>query len=127
MLKHFVVASRSRDALRCAVVAAPHRRLAALAFAFAASMGLVVGCYHGFDVEDKEPPPGHPGGTCLPAGCYDAGVCHPQENVCLDPADPCKGIYCGGHGTCGIDIDTNYPFCSCDPGYSNDPYAYFCS
>lgn len=90
------------------------------------TLGLALGCYHGFDVEEKQPPPGHAGGTCLDQGCYNAGVCYVEENVCLDPADPCKGIYCGGHGTCGVDLDTNYPFCSCDGGYANEPYAYFC-
>jgi hypothetical protein len=98
------------------------RRLVASVLA----LGLALGCYQGFDVEDKEPPPGHPGGTCLNQGCYGAGQCYVQENVCLDPADPCKGIYCGGSGTCGIDLDTNYPFCNCDAGYTNQPYAYYC-
>lgn len=128
------MATRGADGLRCAVVGTPLAKLwdsrypqarsglAAIVFA----LGLVFGCYHGFDVEDKQPPPGHPGGTCLNQGCYNAGVCHVQEDVCLDPVDPCKGIYCAGYGACGIDLDTNYPFCSCDPGYTNDPYAYFC-
>jgi hypothetical protein len=117
------VATRGLDALPCAVVAIPHAKLLAVGVL---TLGLAFGCYHGFDVEDKEPPPGHVGGTCLPEGCYQGGQCYVEENVCLDPTDPCKGIYCGGHGTCGIDLDTNYPFCNCDAGYTNEPYAYFC-
>jgi hypothetical protein len=120
------VASRGPDALRCAVVVAPLAKLQAAPTAIVLALGLVLGCYQGFDVEDKEPPPGHPGGTCLNENCYDPGACYVEENVCIDPADPCKGIYCAGHGTCGIDIDTNHPFCSCDAGYTNEPYAYFC-
>ena len=97
-----------------------------LAYCLALGVAAVFGCYRGFDVEDKQPPPGHAGGTCLQGGCYNGVQCYAEENICLDPADPCKGIYCGGNGSCGIDIDTNYPFCACDPGYTNEPYAYFC-
>jgi hypothetical protein len=85
------------------------------------------GCYHGFDVEDKQPPPGYPGGKCLPAGCYDAVECYMDENICIEPTNPCKGIYCAGFGTCGVDLDTNLPFCQCDPGYTNEVYAYYCT
>lgn len=90
------------------------------------AFGLLIGCYHGFELEDKEPPPGHAGGTCLPPGCYNGALCYDVENVCVHPQDPCKGFYCGGNGTCGVDLDTNLPVCTCDPGYTNEPYAYFC-
>jgi hypothetical protein len=104
------------------------RALVALALI---SSGLGVGlggCYRGFDVEDKEPPLGHPGGSCVQkTQCYQPNVCMTEHEVCYDPMDPCKGIYCGGNGTCGIDIDTNLPFCSCDVGYTNATYAYFCT
>ena len=33
------------------------------------------------------------------------------EGVCIDPLDPCKGIYCAGYGTCAIDFDTNINRC----------------
>lgn len=86
------------------------------------------GCYRGFDVEDKEPPPGHAGGSCVLDGdCYAPYACIADEDVCYDPTDPCKGIYCSGHGTCGFDMNTGYPFCSCDAGYTNEVYAYFCT
>ena len=83
-------------------------------------------CYRGYDLEDKEPPPGHAGGACLMQGCYDMGQCYEDEQICYDPADPCKGIYCGGNGVCGVDIDTGLPFCQCDPGFSNETYAFYC-
>jgi hypothetical protein len=91
------------------------------------SLGLGLGCYHGFDVEDKQPPAGYPGGQCMGGACYGTTECVADENVCIDPADPCKGIYCGGNGACGLDLDTNLPFCTCDPGYTNEIYAYFCT
>jgi hypothetical protein len=111
-----------------AVVATPLAKLTKLTPGLVPGLvlALVFGCYHGFDVEEKEPPPGHPGGTCLPEGCYGANECYAEEDVCLDPVDPCKGIYCAGFGSCGVDLDTNRPFCSCDSGYTNEPYAYFC-
>jgi len=84
------------------------------------------GCYRGFDVEDKQPPPGYPGGACLLDGCYQPATCLADEDVCIDPNEPCKGIYCSGNGTCGIDMATDRPFCSCDPGFTDEPYAYFC-
>ena len=99
--------------------------LALLAVA-ALTVMVAPGCYRGFDVEDKQPPPGHPGGECLAGECYLPTACIVDEQVCYDPSEPCKGIYCGGNGTCGIDMETNLPFCSCDPGFSNEPYAYFC-
>jgi hypothetical protein len=93
---------------------------------FVGSVG-VGGCYHGFDVEDKQPPPGHAGGSCVLDDCYQPYACISAEQVCYDPLDPCKGIYCSGHGTCVFDMGANLPVCSCDVGYSNDPYAYFCT
>jgi hypothetical protein len=96
------------------------RTLAALVLA------ALAGCFHGFDVEDKEPPPGYPGGSCVAEDCYPPADCITDENVCYDTTDPCKGIYCGGHGTCGFDMDTQLPFCSCDLNYTNEPYAYYC-
>jgi hypothetical protein len=101
------------------------RTLAALVLAALTGAGFG-GCFHGFDVEDKEPPPGHPGGACVTGGCYVPSVCITDEDVCYDPMDPCKGIYCGGHGTCGLDMATQLPFCSCDLNYTNEPYAYYC-
>ncbi len=89
-------------------------------------LGLGLGCYHGFDLEDKEPPPGHAGGVCIQGACYDEVDCYEAFDICYDPGDPCKGIYCGGHGTCGIDADTDMPFCVCDPGYTNEVYPFFC-
>jgi hypothetical protein len=98
-----------------------------LALLLGTLVGLVSGCFSGYDLEDKEPPPGFPGGICLPEGCYGAVECLTSEDVCIDPTDPCKGIYCGGNGTCAIDLQNdNLPFCVCDPGYTNEMYAFFC-
>jgi hypothetical protein len=86
-----------------------------------------VGCYQGFDIEEKEPPPGYPGGSCSVGACNQAVQCLAEEQICIDPMDPCKGIYCGGNGTCGLDLDTSMPFCTCDPGYTNASFAFFCT
>ncbi|PRP93636.1 hypothetical protein [Enhygromyxa salina] len=87
-----------------------------------------VGCYRGFDVEDKQPPPGYPGGSCLVgSGCNQGAQCLAEAQVCIDPLDPCKGIYCGGNGSCSFDLDTNAPFCACDPGFTNESFAFFCT
>ncbi|HLT37365.1 MAG TPA: hypothetical protein VK034_13825 [Enhygromyxa sp.] len=100
---------------------------------FAIALGALIGagfagCYRGFDVEDKQPPPGYPGGACvLGTDCYQPNLCIAEHEVCYDPTDPCKGIYCSGHGTCGFDMNTSLPFCSCDPGFNNETYAYFCT
>jgi hypothetical protein len=102
------------------------RTLVALALGALTSAGFG-GCYRGFDVEDKQPPPGHPGGACVLDDCYDPAACMTDHDVCYDPLDPCKGIYCAGHGACGLDMSTNRPFCSCDVGYTNEVYAYFCT
>jgi hypothetical protein len=59
--------------------------------------------------------------------CYLPAVCIDEHEVCHDPFDPCKGIYCSGNGTCGVDMATSLPFCVCDPGYTNQAYAYFCT
>jgi len=115
-------------------VADPHREskrgrrwpwvFVALALAFGLGS---LGCFEGFDLEDKEPPPGYAGGVCLPQGCYEAVECLVEHDICVDPADPCRGIYCGGNGTCTIDMTKgNQPLCVCDVGFSNETYAYFC-
>jgi hypothetical protein len=106
-------------------------KLAVLAFAALTALPILsitasVGCYRGFDVEDKQPPPGHPGGQCLLGGCFLPTACMEDEQVCYDPNEPCKGIYCSGNGTCAIDMSTNLPVCTCDLGFTNQTYAYFC-
>jgi hypothetical protein len=85
------------------------------------------GCYRGSELEFKQPPPGHAGGQCIGGECYGQYACITDESVCYDPADPCKGIYCSGYGTCALDIDTNIPVCVCDPGFDNELFAYFCT
>lgn len=102
------------------------RTLAAFALAALTGAGFG-GCYRGFEIEDKQPPPGHAGGSCVNDGCYLPYACILDHQICYEPTDPCKGIYCGGHGTCGLDMATNLPFCSCDLGYENQAYAYFCT
>ncbi|MCA9684684.1 MAG: hypothetical protein KC431_29950 [Myxococcales bacterium] len=103
-------------------------RLGRTGRAWIAAAAFAVGCFHGYDLEDKEPPPGYPGGTCVPgAGCRLPSVCYEEFGICYDQNDPCKGIYCGGNGTCTIDMaNQNRPLCVCDPGYSNDAFAFFC-
>ena len=101
------------------------RRL--LALLLTTSLGAALGgCYSGFDVEDKEPPPGYPGGVCYNDACQPGATCHEDEQVCVDLVDPCKGFYCGGAGLCTVDLDTFLPVCTCDAGYSNEMYAYYC-
>lgn len=102
-------------------------RLSVIALVASFALGSLAGCYRGYDVEDKQPPPGYAGGQCNAGQCYDGSMCLAGESVCFDPLDPCKGIYCGGNGTCGVDLDTSLPFCACDPGYANEPYAFFCT
>jgi hypothetical protein len=112
-------------------VALPHRSqrglgLGLFGMMMLASLGL--GCFTGYDLEDKQAPPGYAGGICLPQGCYDAVECLTEHDVCFDPAEPCRGIYCGGHGTCTIDMNNDdQPLCVCDPGYTNEVYAFFCT
>jgi len=96
-----------------------------------ALLGLLVllclpACYRGGERE-KEPPPGYPGGFCLaPSGtCYDGACDIPGGAYCYDPADPCRGIFCGGNGSCLPNAEAK-PTCACDPGYSNATYALFC-
>lgn len=86
------------------------------------------GCYTGGELEDKEPPPGYPGGFCLApeATCNSGLVCF-DDSICYDPAEPCKGVFCGGNGVCVIDVDDGAPRCMCDPGYTNETYSHFCS
>ncbi len=93
----------------------------------AALLGAGYGCYRGFDIEDKQPPPGHAGGSCVLDDCYEPYACIVDDQVCYDPLDPCKGIYCAGYGTCVLDMDTNQPACVCEPGFTNEVYAYFCT
>lgn len=96
------------------------------ALAVGLALGAVGACYRGGDLDEKEPPPGEIGGACIEGLC-NAGMCvHGQ--ICYDPQDPCKGIYCGGNGTCFQDLDNlNTPVCVCDAGYQNETYAYFCT
>jgi hypothetical protein len=104
---------------------AARRRWPWLLLMLVTSSGLA--CFHGFDLEDKQPRPGYAGGVCLPDGCYDAVECLVEENICVDPFDPCRGVYCGGNGTCAIDMtNDNQPLCVCDPGTTNTQFAYFC-
>lgn len=108
-------------------MSAPQRAARTWLALLSLALGSASACFTGYDLEDKEPPPGFPGGVCLPEGCYGAVECMVEEDVCIDPVDPCKGVYCGGHGTCAIDMTMgNQPFCVCDPGYSNETYAFFC-
>ena len=38
----------------------------------------------------------------------------------------CRGVLCGGHGTCSKDKETKLPVCTCEPGYGNFEYALIC-
>lgn len=96
--------------------------------AFSALAGtLTLGaCYRGGERE-KEPPVGYPGGFCLApnATCHD-GACDVQGGAyCYDPTDPCRGIFCGGHGACLPNAEGK-PTCMCEPGYGNATYSLFC-
>lgn len=86
----------------------------------------VVGCYDGLD--DAEPPPGSPGGLCHPeTKTCDLGYpCEPVGQYCYDPVDPCRGVFCNGHGTCFPDADKDLPVCMCEVGYSNYRYTLYC-
>ena len=117
---------RARDGvLRRVIVMYRCRSLTKVALVGALGL-LGAGCYSGAELEDKEPPPGYPGGRCLDTGgCLD-GICLDGE-ACFDPDDPCKGFYCGGNGSCMVEVDDGAPMCMCDLGYSNAPYTYFCT
>lgn len=96
--------------------------------ALLAAFSLSQGCYRGGE-RDKDPPPGLPGGLCLaPDGSCAEGMCNLQRNYCYDPADPCRGFFCGGEerGMCFTDPATFLPTCSCDVGYNNDQYPLYC-
>lgn len=103
-------------------------RLAPRIRAFLALAGIVLlaSCYRGGERE-KEPPVGYPGGFCLApnASCHE-GACDVQGGAyCYDPADPCRGVFCGGHGTC-LPNAAGKPTCMCEPGYGNETYALYC-
>ncbi|MEM7153768.1 MAG: hypothetical protein AAF799_13050 [Myxococcota bacterium] len=91
-------------------------------------MSLAQACYRGGE-RDKDPPPGLPGGLCLaPDGSCAEGQCNLESNFCYDPADPCRGFFCGGdeRGMCFTDPATFLPTCSCAVGYNNDQFALYC-
>ena len=106
----------------------PDRSQRAAAGLLAAGLGLgLAACFTGAELEDKEPPAGHPGGLCLQGDtCEDGGVCS-EGGACYDPDDPCKGFSCGGNGMCMIDGQDYFPYCECDPGYDNAQYLYYCT
>jgi hypothetical protein len=92
-----------------------------------AACALLAGCYDGPD--SLEPEPGYPGGLCIePAGiCAQPNwECEGDGRYCVDPADPCRGVYCGEHGVCAIDGDSDRPVCTCEQGYSNYRYRLYC-
>lgn len=106
----------------------PSPRLArSLALCSCFVLAAIVGCFRGYELEDKEPPPGYPGGVCVSNDCPGIVECYTEHQLCYDPQEPCKGIYCGGNGTCLIDMDNgNKPMCQCDIGYNNDAFAFYC-
>ena len=73
--------------------------------------------------------------ACKDVDCGEAGECgialdgapvcvcapgfHAVALACVedDPAEPCTGVDCGGHGTCAVDAGA--PWCLCDADYSN--------
>jgi hypothetical protein len=84
------------------------------------------GCFRGAERE-KNPPPGSPGGQCAaPDGRCKESACNREKNYCYDPADPCRGFFCGGsdRGTC--DVVDGLPVCSCHVGYDNQDYDLYC-
>jgi hypothetical protein len=86
------------------------------------------GCFKGGELEDKEPPPGYPGGFCqAPAATCNPGLQCLNDSICYDPNEPCKGIFCGGNGVCALDMDTLTPICLCNPGYEDETYSHFCT
>ena len=107
------------------------RKAALLVALTTVGLGLGVGlggCYHGFDVEDKQPPPGHPGGSCVQDDCYQPYACISAEQVCLRPRRSVQGhlLLRPRDSACSTWARTS-PVCSCDVGYSNEVYAYFCT
>lgn len=94
--------------------------------ALAVCATLVTACYEG--PGPLEPPPGSPGGACYePLGTCDQPnwVCEPEGRYCYDPAQPCRGVFCGEHGVCQAD-KAGLPVCYCDLGYSNAAYSLYC-
>lgn len=84
-------------------------------------------CYEG--PGPLEPAPGAPGGLCHePEGVCDEifWPCEPVGRFCYDAANVCRGVLCGGHGTCSKDKTTKLPVCTCEPGYGNFEYALIC-
>jgi hypothetical protein len=86
-------------------------------------------CYSGGERE-KEAPNGYPGGLCIDDGvtapaCEDAlWICVDGE-FCMDPDDPCNGVFCGGAGECNVN-DQDVPYCLCDVGFNNERYYLVC-
>lgn len=86
------------------------------------------GCFRGAERE-KKAPPGVPGGLCLaPDGVCQDGTCNRERNFCYDPADPCKGFFCGGsdRGMCVVDQQTMQPTCTCAPGFETETFDLYC-
>ena len=100
----------------------------ALLTALLAVGGVVAGaCYDG--VGELEPAPGEPGGLCIePEGsCAQAfWPCEPVGRFCYDAALPCRGVLCGGHGTCSVGSESGLPECTCEVGYSNAEFSLLC-
>jgi hypothetical protein len=90
-------------------------------------LGLGDACYHGGE-RDKEAPAGLFGGQCLaPDGHCQEGLCNRERNFCYDPADPCKGFFCGGEerGLC-TPAENGEPSCQCALGFNNEQYDLYC-
>lgn len=88
---------------------------------------LATACYEGGELEDKEPPPGYPGGFCeAPDASCNPGLTCLDDSICYDPNEPCKGVFCGGNGGCFLEGDTFEPLCMCDPGFTNVEFSHFC-
>lgn len=105
------------------------QELASLASSFLCGLLLLAAgaCYEG--PGPLEPAPGSPGGLCIePEGACDEVFwpCEPVGRFCYDAASVCRGVLCGGHGTCSKDKTTKLPVCTCEPGYSNVEYALLC-
>lgn len=105
------------------------RKLASLSVGSTLLCGLLLmpGCYEG--PGPLEPAPGAPGGLCHePEGTCDEifWPCEPVGRFCYDAANVCRGVLCGGHGTCSKDKATKLPVCTCEPGYNNVEYALIC-
>ena len=54
-------------------------------------------------------------------------LCEPVGLYCYDTAAPCRGVLCGGHGSCSVGAETGLPTCACEPGYNNFEYALICA